>query len=567
MSSLTPGILQKLLQNVGNKDFKVAGEHRSALLQVISIVPSLEEDPWKTKGYYLRVSDSLHSAYVSVSNEDMELILGDKIQLGQFIYITRIDPSSPVPVLCGVKPIPKRRPCVGDPKDLISSDFLNAKKVERKVKSHRNVKKVVGNEDGIVRRLSLGHGKCDNMESRRLSLDTARKGWERSPSGIGASNVKQKVHLVRSDSKVSGISPQQTKKVIRSPNLLNKNTNKLSLEDSQKGSRISPKLLTTRDNTKRVKSSDSDSCPSPLNKVVLSNNKWSDSRICWDLLPSSIRVLGKEIRSHRNTAFVSAVRSLEEASAFENVIQCISMFAELCGLSQRDSCEPLVEKFLDLHQHITKADSVIRTRMNTRTSDRLIPGNESASSLWVQAAVETGLPKFSLFTKRDEKDITNGEKHHCVVLEKPNTENHSPRDKQTYCINNLSSKTELRGKESSISKNRLSTTKRTNAEPEPYFPGAGLKPASVLAESLLSSSRMWFFDYLEVSLKNGFGLQSGEDRYQIIGLLGHLKRVDEWLDDAFQDDGRTNEKVESLRKKIYEFLLRHVDFAVSHIRS
>lgn len=33
MVSLSPGTLRKLLQNVGDKDFRVAGEHRSALLQ------------------------------------------------------------------------------------------------------------------------------------------------------------------------------------------------------------------------------------------------------------------------------------------------------------------------------------------------------------------------------------------------------------------------------------------------------------------------------------------------------------------------------------------------------
>ncbi|XP_073158114.1 uncharacterized protein [Henckelia pumila] len=589
MSSLTPGILQKLLQNVGNKDFKVAGEHRSALLQVISIVPSLEDDPWKTKGYYLRVSDSLHSAYVSVCKEDVELILSDNIQLGQFIYVTRIDPCSPVPVLCGVKPIPKRRPCVGDPKDLITSDFLNGKKVEKKVKQKRIVKKVVGNEDGIVRRLSLGNGKSGSMESKRLSLDSARKGWERSPSGKNggkaAPKVKPKDHVVCSDSKVSSNSPLRAKNVICSPNRLTKNTNKLSFEDSQKDSSISPlknkntvvspKLLTARNNTKSVKASDCDSFPSLLNKVVLNSNKWSDSRAFWDSLPSTIHVLGKEVSRHRNTAFVSAVRSLEEASVFESVLQCISMFAELCDLSQRDSCEPLVENFLDLHERMIKADSVIRALINTITFETneaydpqfcLIPGNKNAS-LWIQAAVDTGLLNFSLYTKGDEKAISKGEKHHCIVLEetreKPNAENHSPKDKQTSCINHRSSKTELKRKESSISKNRFSTTKRTNAEHEPFSPGSGLKPASILAENLLSSSRTWFLDYLEISLNNGFGLQRGEDHSQIIGLLGHLKRVDQWLDGAFQDDGRNSENIESLRKKLYEFLLHHVDSAVS----
>ncbi|KAK7853954.1 hypothetical protein CFP56_034179 [Quercus suber] len=78
MASLTPGVLAKLLQHAGNKDVKVTGEHRSALLQVIEIVPSLpndhDNDPWKSKGFFLKVSDSLHSAYVSILDNDVDLI-------------------------------------------------------------------------------------------------------------------------------------------------------------------------------------------------------------------------------------------------------------------------------------------------------------------------------------------------------------------------------------------------------------------------------------------------------------------------------------------------------------
>lgn len=168
-------------------------------------MPSLEDDPWKSRGYYLRVSDSLHSAYVSVSDEDVELILSDMVQLGQFIYVTWLDSGSPVPVLRGIKPIPKRRPCVGDPKDLISSDFLNAKKVETKTKSKVKVKKMVGNEEGSLRRLSFGNGKVGGgMESRRLSLDSARRGWDSGPQsksgGKGVAKSKLRDSSSPSDS-------------------------------------------------------------------------------------------------------------------------------------------------------------------------------------------------------------------------------------------------------------------------------------------------------------------------------------------------------------------------------
>nr|DAD28960.1 TPA_asm: hypothetical protein HUJ06_030428 [Nelumbo nucifera] len=68
MVSLTPGVLLKLLQHTSNKEVKVVGEHRSALLQ-----------------------------------------------LGQFVHIARLDSGSPVLVLRGVKFVPKRllKPSIG----------------------------------------------------------------------------------------------------------------------------------------------------------------------------------------------------------------------------------------------------------------------------------------------------------------------------------------------------------------------------------------------------------------------------------------------------------------------
>lgn len=197
MASLTPGVLSKLLQNVDNKTAKVAGERRSALLQVIGIVPSLsstsddiyDDDPWKSRGFYLRVSDSLHSAYVSVSESDTDLILSDKIQLGQFIHVSRLDFGSPVPILRGLKPVLKKRAaCVGEPKDLISSDALLVRNVEAKPK-------VVEEES---RRVSLRNGKIEGLDRlRRLTLDTGRKAWDRAipmtpKSKNGSSGVKSK---------------------------------------------------------------------------------------------------------------------------------------------------------------------------------------------------------------------------------------------------------------------------------------------------------------------------------------------------------------------------------------
>ncbi|XVE84480.1 hypothetical protein DITRI_Ditri17bG0016900 [Diplodiscus trichospermus] len=124
MANLVPGVLLKLLQHM-NTDVKVAGEHRSSLLQVVSIVPALAGgELFPNQGFYLKVSDSSHATYVSLPDEHDDLILSDKIQLGQFIHVDRLESASPVPILHGVRPVPGRHPCVGSPEDIVATHSL-----------------------------------------------------------------------------------------------------------------------------------------------------------------------------------------------------------------------------------------------------------------------------------------------------------------------------------------------------------------------------------------------------------------------------------------------------------
>lgn len=120
MASLTPGILLKLLQSM-NSNTRVAGEHRSALLQVIGILPALAgSDLWPNHGFYVQLSDSINSTYVSLSDRDNDLILTNRLQLGQFVYVDRFEFDSPVPRVCGIRPIAGRHPFVGSPEPLIA---------------------------------------------------------------------------------------------------------------------------------------------------------------------------------------------------------------------------------------------------------------------------------------------------------------------------------------------------------------------------------------------------------------------------------------------------------------
>ena len=128
-----PGVLIKLLRHI-NSDVKATGEHRSALLQVISIVPALANgDLWPNHGFYIKVSDSSHATYVSLAEEHDDLIMSDKLQLGQFIHVDRLEVGSPVPLLRGVRPLPGRHQCVGTPEDLIATVVPSAQNGSTKI--------------------------------------------------------------------------------------------------------------------------------------------------------------------------------------------------------------------------------------------------------------------------------------------------------------------------------------------------------------------------------------------------------------------------------------------------
>ncbi|KAL3537272.1 hypothetical protein ACH5RR_000638 [Cinchona calisaya] len=635
MASLKPGILLKLLQNVDNKDAKVVGEHRSALLQVIGIVPSLDDDPWKSRGFYLRVSDSEHSAYVSVSDEDVELIMSDKIQLGQFIHVTRLDSGSPVPVIYGLKPVPKRRPCIGEPKDLISSDVLMVRKNVESKRGKKNVglekkalvrenlkgkmKRVMESEDVKSRRLSLSTGKNGGPEMRRLSLDSMRKGWDRSPGGnngvMSVSKSKLKEASMGSDSvrRPAGNkglisvgldsvrSPVGHKGVVSiSKSKSNQDSSELdsvlaseksaSKDSASKHSSVSPlksknEIVSSKFLSKPIgnmKPPKNETLPTHLKKVDLSFRNWSDSKILSNLVPPTIHKLGKEVRTYRNVSFLSAAHAMEDASATEGVIRCMSMFAELCESSQKDSAGLLVEQFLNLYENMQNAAVVIDALVETRTLEAKSSNSSGTPSLelccnfanknalsWVQAAVETDLSKFSLLRKEEKlenKRIQNGEKCFYVMIENapkkiesensPSKSKRSPRNHVTL-LSDSSAK-----KSPSSSRQQLSAAKGVNTVTEEWFKGNGLKDGASLAEKLLSLSRGWFLNYLENFLDKECGPRNVEANSETAALLGQLKRVDRWLDDSFPLGHGVDERIDDLKKKLYGFLLDHVDSAI-----
>lgn len=121
MAMLKSGVIVKLLEDIKEySDEQISEEGKKpVLLQIRSIIPVLEEgDLWPNKGFYLKVSDMSHAIFVSISQEENELVMNNKLQLGQFIYVQNFEKARPLPLLRGISPVPGRHNCEGTPEDI-----------------------------------------------------------------------------------------------------------------------------------------------------------------------------------------------------------------------------------------------------------------------------------------------------------------------------------------------------------------------------------------------------------------------------------------------------------------
>ncbi|KAK6116740.1 hypothetical protein DH2020_049473 [Rehmannia glutinosa] len=682
MATLVPGVLLKLLQHM-NTDVKVAGEHRSSLLQVVSIVPALAGgELFPNQGFYLKVSDSSHATYVSLPDEHDDLILSDKIQLGQFIHVERLESASPVPILRGVRPVPGRHPCVGTPEDIVATHSLgflnnnaansstdsksvnkNNKSAPSKLLSNVLVKDAKSSPSRLngsskddkkttpgltrsksqlsklalsldVKKESLGklksssgsrsipssptscyslptsferfangvkqQGKIKGLE--RLEKAAYSVGLKEKPSPVrgtsltgkkvaGGNLMKNIVHglemgpkalrkswegnidaksresprlkVNKQDMKSEGRSTSAPRKSM-SERLPSKEDNKImpsksareesNINGSAKKASINgdtPDIARSAARTIGKKSSGevaNNGLPGNLVKVSFSNRRLTDASVSWASLPSSLAKLGKEVLKHRDAAQTAAIEATQEASVAETLLRCLricfstlsmdpcgcddatpskctSTYSDLSSSAKEDNPQPAVEQFLSLHASLNKvhlvADSLSKTLCVDYSDNEENPseaalkvtsdGRKQAAS-WVNAALATNLSSFT------------------VPSDGPNIRSSPPIE---------------------------------------WAKGDGLDEAVELSEMLRLESQDWFLGFVERFLDSNVDNSSLSDNGQIAGMLSQLKSVNDWLDEiGTSKDEETprlisSETIDRIRKKIYEYLLTHVESAAA----
>ncbi|CAL9073269.1 unnamed protein product [Musa textilis] len=527
MASLTPGVLIKLLKNL-NTDIKICGEYRSVLLQVISIVPALTgSELWPDHGFFIKVSDSSHSTYVSLSKDDNDLILMNKLQLGQFIYIDKVETGTPVPVLVGVRPLPGRNPCIGNPKDLMNMLVLSdtSDTADHGKNTFRSYELFEGEKESPKHRVDIKEEK--NVVASRYMQGVIRSNVKSSGSESNSSNdkIEENSSVIELEKKTipSRVKHETKRQVLQPKPTIPCNQNKTVNEKQENY------VATLKDDAKPLKKMSVKS--NPIVKKTSSSNTMSSSlssnkrrvvdAIPWDSLPASLINPGKGMIKRKEIAFLVAAEAQREAAAAAALVKGLSIFADLHKSSTEEKLHVSLAKFFSLHQLLDQPNIAIHR-------DNL-----------------TGIPK--QLAQEGEKLIKK------TAMRNGGRVLNAPNPTEASCGN----------------------------EKITWSRGDGLKEIQELRANLRQESRSWFLNFLENALNSGFYAESRAKKGVKDHSRGHSKESDEliavtlsqlkdastWLDQLRKDAGTEADgllgTIDQLKQKIYVCLLEHVESAAS----
>ncbi|KAL7113977.1 hypothetical protein ACP275_04G092800 [Erythranthe tilingii] len=534
MATLVPGVLIKLLQTI-DSNLKIRGEHRSILLQVISIVPAITgSELWPENGFFVKVSDSSHSTYVSLSKNDTDLILNNKLQLGQFLYVDRMEGGTPVPILVGVRPIPGRHPFIGNPKDLMQlvdhdggGDDVAVVGVDGD-ESGTGKKKIVIKEEkgGVASRYMQGNYLKHKIDVKEIDQSSFIGG-----GGGGGASFKATTKL-NTDHQLKG-----------QPGALAAGPEVVPTHKPDTDSAISKPEFTSS----RIKSTNKQE---NINFNSFSNNKKQLSSpepiisSSWSTLPPTLVKSAKGMLRRGNLASSVAAQAQKEANLAANLAKCLSIFADLYSSASPENPHLHLSKFFTLQQLIDKADTA------TPTPDS-----------W-QFLQTPPLQKHHLSKKPGSSSSLQ---HRKTSMKKPGSSDQA-------------------------------AAAAAAADKQEWAKGDASKEALELRKLLESETQSWFLGFLADALEIGFRCGGGggggqlekkgfkevgsaarivEQNNQIALTLSLLKQATEWLDkvrSAAAGGGAPGseklvESVDGLKQKVYGCLLLHIDSAASALET
>lgn len=442
MATLAPGVLLKLLDGM-NSGLKPTNEHRSSLLQVTDIVPADldEKNLWPKHGFYVKVSDSSHSIYVSLPFEQDDLVLSNKMQLGQFIYVDKLEPGSPVPVVKGAKPIPGRHPFVGTPEPLMGLREKGERSEQKPISFNSAPRRGSwGTGDSVSISVSnsspkgrLDFDQCSTPVKERTNSgrfggiffpssplirgrvlkDGSSNGGSAIRSSFGGGLLSKMV-----DSKGDSSSPALVRKSCVTPSM-SKFPRSKSVCDREPRIPRSPyntsekKCVTPPPNLRNARAAASlnmgggDAQNSSNSRAVIlhpESQSGSDNKSLAMNLPGKLCMLGKEAMQQRETAQKAALQALRDASATENLVRSLKMFSNLSKTAKSDAPAACFDQFLDFHTQIVQAVAeMVSIQAATTTATEMAQTPKTKGPEEDSSSILSELPHNSLDPKSSSK--------------------------------------------------------------------------------------------------------------------------------------------------------------------
>lgn len=264
-----------------------------------------------------------------------------------------------------------------------------------------------------------------------------------------------------------------------------------------------------------------------------------------------------------------------------------SMYAELSTSANEDDPQPTVEQFLTLQAALNCVSPPPQLPLQlSEDTSKISSDKRKIATSWVHAAVATDLSPFTLYSKPTTSNSGTSSAPLFLVLETPKKTSDSPK------VSSISPSSTS----STPGRARVSSKLKPSAPPPLPLPtslptewvrGDGIEETTELARGLREQSRNWFLEFLDKFLGGDGRTSILYDKGQVAGMLSQLKKVNDWFDeigklnemDLAADGGceenngnsRGNlvpmETIERLRKKIYEYLLTHVECAAVALSS
>ncbi|CAH8338723.1 unnamed protein product [Eruca vesicaria subsp. sativa] len=611
MASLTPGILLKLLQCM-NSNTRPTGDHRSAILQVTGIVPALAgSDLWPNQGFYVQISDSLNSTYVSLSPD---LILTNRLQLGQFIYLQRLEFSTPVPRAAGIRPVAGRHAFVGTPEPLIARgskrDFVVQPVPASEysldpIAVYLNNKRFDNDDDdddvAVAPNLRPALAPVSQNEENRQKPKQTPQRFSSPASAKQRSGKKNTVTAVERDPSpalASGkarrsASPVPSKCVVPSLAAAREENRKVGREaaivvpsryrqPSPSGRRMS--ISPGRRLSSGLKMSGDSFGKKKMAEALVGSSAKHGTRKNWDEPAEQ-----KEKASAKNKPELQAIlrtqaamsRRLSDANRrkSEEKVKSCSSESSLVDITYHDrkwtdGSVPLDSISGDLAKLAKEAmqrrnfaaKAAARALEEANANECIIRCLSKFSEL--SSASKVGNP---LLIIRQFLEIYEDVMKYSEIVNSIASEGsfHSSPDQQNPCslwveaalATNLDVVSLVKSHESPLKKTtptRLSpgcSTKTDNIVGM-WTEVEGMKETAEFAVNVQSEMQMWFIGFVEESLDKKNAAEQPLDGSSIAAVLSRLKQVNEWLDRITTMS--LTDKIERLKRKIYGFVINHV---------